>query len=364
MFGVIDLFAGCGGLTAGFLGEGSLFTPLAAVEHDLAAAATYAVNFGEEHVHRMDIRRFEDVPRADVVVGGPPCQGFSNLGSKDPLDPRNALWREYVRVVLEADPKVFVLENVQRFQRTPEYALLLDALGGGALKRWKHVSADVLNAADFGVPQRRLRTIVIASRIGPVQLPRATHSRSGEEGRRPWRSVRSAIGRLPAEPRSNELPKRTIDLFDHTLPGPFTMAEIHLGRCPTPRSLERYAHVPPGGGRFDLPRALLPVCWANKPTGTTDVMGRLLWDQPSLTIRTEFFKPEKGRYLHPEWHPGDPARQVNRAITHREAAALQTFPNGFRWCGSKIDIARQIGNAVPVRLGAAIADVVGEALER
>ena len=91
---------------------------------------------------------------------------------------------------------------------------------------------------------------------------------------------------------------------------------------------------------------LTPRCWANKPTGTTDVMGRLWWDRPSVTIRTEFFKPEKGRYLHPE---------ADRPITHREAARLQSFPDDFEFDGSKTEVARQIGNAVPPGLGAAIA---------
>jgi DNA (cytosine-5)-methyltransferase 1 len=84
-------------------------------------------------------------------------------------------------------------------------------------------------------------------------------------------------------------------------------------------------------------------------------MGRLEWDKPSLTIRTEFFKPEKGRYLHPQWDPEDPAMRVNRPLTHWEAARIQGFPDDFVWCGSKVDIAKQIGNAVPVGLAAAIA---------
>jgi DNA (cytosine-5)-methyltransferase 1 len=140
------------------------------------------------------------------------------------------------------------------------------------------------------------------------------------------------------------------------------MQEIHVGRSPTERSIERYRAVPPGGGRLDLPPHLLPPCWARKPSGTTDVMGRLRWDEPSLTIRTEFFKPEKGRYLHPHWHETDPSMSVDRPITHREAAALQTFPDDFRWVGGKVQIARQIGNAVPVRLAEAIAASVRQYL--
>ena len=104
-------------------------------------------------------------------------------------------------------------------------------------------------------------------------------------------------------------------------------------------------------------------CWRNKLTGTTDVMGRMRWDAPSLTIRTEFFKPEKGQYLHPQWEPGDRNRRVNRVITHLEAALLQDFPETFAWCGSKIEIAKQIGNAVPVGLAFSLAGHLREYLE-
>ena len=352
---LIDLFAGCGGMTAGFTGAGLGFRSVAAVEWELPAAATYAANFGEAHTHWTDIAEFLDVPSADVVIGGPPCQGFSNLGTKDPDDPRNALWREYVRVVLEANPKVFVLENVERFSTSSEFALLMAELTGGRLKRWKHHSWRVLNAADYGVPQRRARTIVIASRVGPIDHPAPTHAKDGRGGLLPWNGVRTAIDGLPPRPTTTELPATTDRFFGRTVPGPFKMAEIHFARKPNAISLERYDHVPPGGGRFDLPDHLLPRCWAEKATGTTDVMGRMRWDAPSLTIRTEFFKPEKGQYLHPQWDADDPANRVNRVITHQEAALLQTFPSDVVWCGSKTDIARQIGNAVPPRFAEALA---------
>jgi len=127
---VIDLFAGCGGMTAGFVAADLGFHSVAAVEWELPAAATYAANFDEAHTHWVDIADFEVTQRAHVVIGGPPCQGFSNLGSKDPDDPRNALWKEYMRVVLEANPEVFVLENVERFSKSSEFAMLMDALNG------------------------------------------------------------------------------------------------------------------------------------------------------------------------------------------------------------------------------------------
>ncbi len=157
-----------------------------------------------------------------------------------------------------------------------------------------------------------------------------SEDRDGTVGRS-RRAGPEAIGDLPLEP---------------------TGEDLHIGRNPKPMSIERYKAVPEGGNRFDLAANrpdLLPACWKNKASGTTDVFGRLWWDRPAFTIRTEFFKPEKGRYLHPQAH---------RPITHREAARLQTFPDDFIFEGSKIEIAKQIGNAVPPRLAEAVARAV------
>lgn len=351
---MIDLFAGCGGMTVGFQREG--FVPKLAVEWDLAAAATYAANFGEGHTFWGDISllRDEDIPKVDVVIGGPPCQGFSNLGSKDVSDPRNKLWREYLRVVARARPKVFVLENVERFRRTSEFQLLLDEADRGVISEYR-LSHGVLLAADFGVAQRRPRAIVIGSRIGSIDLPSPTHEKSGLYGRKPWETVRSRIEGLDEVPATTELPENWETFFGRRIRGVFKGVDLHFGRRPRQLSLDRYDHVPPGGGRFDLPEQLLPRCWREKASGTTDVMGRMRWDAPSLTIRTEFFKPEKGQYLHPQWDPNDPSRRVNRVITHYEASLLQDFPRDFLWCGTKTEIAKQIGNAVPSGLAAAVA---------
>jgi DNA (cytosine-5)-methyltransferase 1 len=137
--------------------------------------------------------------------------------------------------------------------------------------------------------------------------------------------VRDAIGHLPIAP---------------------TGVHWHIGRNPTPKSIARYKSIPPGGNRWDLPLELMPACWQRKTSGGTDIFGRLWWDRPSVTIRTEFYKPEKGRYLHPQAH---------RPITHLEAALLQSFPESFRFLGSKIEVGVQIGNAVPPALAEAIA---------
>ena len=160
---------------------------------------------------------------------------------------------------------------------------------------------------------------------------------------RPWVTVRDAIGDL-GPPVGTE-PGRA--------PTPY---DLHFGRNPTPMSIQRYKAIPKEGmNRVDLlQRApeLTPQCWVDKKGGT-DLFGRLWWDRPAVTIRTEFYKPEKGRYLHPKQH---------RPITHREAARFQSFPDDFVFCGTKIEIAKQIGNAVPPKLAASVADAVYEAL--
>ncbi|WP_245672286.1 DNA cytosine methyltransferase [Nocardia anaemiae] len=353
---MIDLFAGCGGMTSGFVSAGG-FDPVMAVEFNREAAATYAANFGEGHTHYADIVDIPDseIPQADVVIGGPPCQGFSNLGSKNVDDPRNKLWKQYIRFVRLANPMVFVIENVDRFFSSSEFALLkAEAEPGGLLEDYE-LDSQLLLASDYGVPQRRKRTIVIGSRIGAIPMPRPTHRRPGTMGDGPeWHITRDVLAGLPEVPATKEFPESWTEVFGERIRGVFKTPELHIGRNPTALSLERYRHIPPGGGRFNLPDHLLSRCWREKKTGTTDVMGRMRWDMPSLTIRTEFYKPEKGQYLHPHWD-SDPSRSVDRPITHFEAARLQTFPDSFGWCGSKIEVARQIGNAVPPMLAEAIA---------
>ncbi len=320
----IDLFCGAGGLALGFAQAG--FRSVYAVDSDKAAAETYRRNFKHE-VWVGQIEELERIPTgADVVIGGPPCQGFSPLGQMIPLAGHrqmNKLWRHYVRLVEQVNPIAFVIENVPEFLRSEEF----EALDRHAKGLGYETAKGVLNAAEFGVPQQRRRAFVVAVRGASPRLPRPTQERA---------TVWDAIHDLPLEPDGREW---------------------HIGRNPTSKSIERYKCIPPGGNRFDLMKQrpdLAPRCWLNKRTGSTDVFGRLEWDRPALTIRTEFFKPEKGRYLHPE---------ANRPITHREAARLQTFPDDFEFHGSKIQVARQIGNAVPPKLARAVAHELRAVLE-
>ncbi len=341
---MIDLFAGCGGLTAGFMATGH-YAPVAAVEHDLAAAATYAVNFGEDHVHWGDIEDWVtgDIPAADVVVGGPPCQGFSNLGARRNRDPRNSLWRRYVDTLVAIEPQAFLLENVDRFATSGQFrGLVRETHRSGRLRDYR-LDRHIVRTTDFGAAQLRRRIIVIGTHrdLNKIEVPRLQTPKDQ------WSTVQNAIGDLEAhvDPDNKDLPDFTTETFGQVVPGVYKSSDLHITRNYTDISLQRFAHIPTGGNRLNLPDHLKAPCWRGHDTGSLDVMGRMHWHKPSVTIRTEFFKPEKGRYLHPD---------ENRAITHHEAARLQGFPDDFQWCGTKLQIARQIGNAVPVPLAQAL----------
>ncbi|HVM34107.1 MAG TPA: DNA cytosine methyltransferase [Actinomycetota bacterium] len=329
---LIDLFAGAGGLTLGFTQAG--FEPILAVEIDPWAARTYKANFGA-HVLDHPIETVDQFPAAHLVIGGPPCQGFSPLGRDRDDASRttlNDLWRQYVRAVEQVRPAIFLIENVPQFLQSAQYQAFLRYCKR-KLPEYE-IAHTVLNAVDYGAPQRRRRGFVMGSRVGSPSWPTSTHTPGGLTGPS-HRTVRDAISDLPLKPTNDNL---------------------HWGRNPRPESIERYRAVPEGGNRFDLARNrpdLLPECWRRKKSGTTDVFGRLWWDRPAFTIRTEFYKPEKGRYLHPKAH---------RPLTHREAARLQTFPDSFVFEGSKVEVARQIGNAVPPRLARTIAEHIRDEL--
>ncbi|TFD25164.1 DNA cytosine methyltransferase [Cryobacterium lyxosi] len=342
---VLDLFAGAGGLTAGFHSASSRFTTVRAVEMDRAAAASYEATFGKGIVYPGSIQDWlaqETVPEVDVIIGGPPCQGFSTLGKQDIEDSRNSLWEQYAETIIRAKPKYFVVENVAAFRKSHQYQDFVDATKKGGLLEKYTFEDDVLNAADFGAFQARKRAVLIGYRndVEPSGLPEATHTAN-------HKTVREAFEGIALSAPIFDLPHSRRVLFDgETFNGAFIASELHFGRNYRQLSLDRFDAIPPGGNRFNLPDDLKSPCWRRHTTGSGDVMGRLHWDKPSVTIRTEFFKPEKGRYLHPT---------ARRAITHYEAAILQGFPPQHKFVGSKSAIARQIGNAVPIPLGAAIA---------
>lgn len=344
---LIDLFAGCGGLSTGFrhaaTSLGVQTHTAIAVEMDHAASATYAANFGD-HVYVGKIEEWlkeETLPSCDIMVGGPPCQGFSALGKQDPKDPRNKLWKSYVEAVARIRPKFFVMENVPQFQKSREYKLLLKETSSGALKDYD-LQTFVFAANRHGTPQRRRRAIVIGRLKG--YAPVETEALQSEMTvRQAWRGLSTRVA------PSKKLPKRPGQYRGKRIEGPFLTTELHVQGPMSDRMREMVKAIPAGGNRFDLPEELQYDCWKNGSYGGNDVMGRLSWDAPSVTIRTQFFKPDKGRYIHPS---------AARAITYAEAALLQGFPADYRWCGSPAQIAKQIGNAVPVPLAAMVGRIV------
>jgi DNA (cytosine-5)-methyltransferase 1 len=246
------------------------------------------------------------------------------------------------------------MENVPQLLGSQEFLQIIDC----AKSMGFDTAAAKLCAADYGVAQTRWRAFIIGCRFAkPAAFfpPKKTHYNPADKQNNRilnqldigfieqpvlWRTVKDAIGSLP-RPEGTELNCKSEPM------------DLHFGRKPTLTSLKRYRAIPEEGmNRFDLQKRALhltPRCWINKVSGGTDLFGRLWWNRPAFTIRTEFFKPEKGRYLHPEQH---------RPITHREAARLQSFPDSFRFIGSKTEIAKQIGNAVPPVLAARVADCV------
>lgn len=351
---VLDLFAGAGGFSAGIHRASDRFEVVAAVEWDQAAAASYEATFGPNLVFAGDIKSWlgsGKVPSADLIIGGPPCQGFSSLGKQEVEDERNLLWMEYAQTIRVAKPKYFVVENVAEFRRSRQFSLFEEATAKGGMLEEYGFQAEILNAADYGAPQNRRRTVIIGYHrdLGSPGFPKPTHSASPEgTSLRPHLTVIQAIGNVPRTPDRDELfGKRLIRFGERDFHGSFRPRDLHWSRDYTELSLNRFAVIPPGGNRRHLEAFpdLMAPCWTKHKTGSGDVMGRMHWHKPSVTIRTEFFKPEKGRYIHPE---------EDRAITHYEAALLQGFPKSHRFVGSRTDIARQIGNAVPIPLGEAI----------
>ena len=248
---------------------------------------------------------------ADVVMGGPPCQGFS---TRDPglaksaecaLESVRRRGGSHATSVLRARERAGILNSSQfrSFRRTTHR--------GGRLASYELEPPAVIDASRYGTAQRRRRAIIVGRLRGlPTVLDRTRETQS--------RSVRDAFANIPwvVDDAGHPAPARSMPFRDAVVPGPFCGLDLHVTRRFTRVSARRFAAIPPGGNRMDLPIDLQPVCWQRHRGGSGDVMGRLKWEEPSVTVRTEFFKPEKGRYLHPDQH---------RPITHLEAARLQGF---------------------------------------
>lgn len=312
---VVDLFCGAGLFSYAFAREG--FELVFAVEHDTAAAKTYALNLGN-HVVVGDVRGLTPDTACEVLIAGPPCQGFSTLGKRDPSDPRNNLSLEVARWADVLCPSVVVVENVEAFLTTKAWKKL-----AGRLRRSGYiVSSMVLNSADYGVAQYRRRSFTFGVRSGTV-----------------------------VEPPRHSLPTTVREAWTGLSPSPDGV-NGHVAPRPSELALKRMSLIPPGGDKRDIlanAPDLAPPSWSLIRNEAVDVWGRMEWDRPANTLRTCFQNPSKGRYIHPE---------QDRVISLREAARLQSIPDEFKFEGKPTQIARQIGNGVPVGLGRAIAGTV------
>lgn len=328
----IDLFAGCGGLTLGLKRGG--FRVLSAVEVEPHAYATYRANHPEVSAYLQDIQTVKGSSllgkrkNVSLVAGCPPCQGFSSLTSKwQRDDPRNELVDEMRRVVRELKPAMVMMENVPGLATTgrPILERFLRSLRAmGYLVTWK-----VLQVADYGVPQRRRRLVLLAGRGFDIPIPAPTHSRVPDKERVRWRTVRSAIGDM-GEPI----------IFDEAKEagGP-DMFGWHVIRRMSSQNVRRLKHARPGAVWTKIPKRLRPDCHKGTDAGFRNTYGRLKWDEPSSTITGGCTSLSKGRFGHPT--------QL-RTISVREAARLQTFPDSYVFDSPYIDyVCEMIGNALP-----------------
>lgn len=353
----IDLFCGAGGLSAGL--EMAGFTVLAG--NDLFAAA--GDTFVKTHPHA----KFIDGPIQDlsverlmqetgirkgeltVLVGGPPCQAYSVYNhQRSMFDSRATLFREYLRIVDGLRPEWIIMENVTG----------IFSIGGGeAVKAIKaelavlgySVEEKILRAEVFGVPQERRRVVFVGNRIGvPISHPTATHG----PGKAPYVTIRDAIGDLPGLENGEDLgtlpyaSEPTSD-FQRLLRGNALAVTNHSAPKLGSVNVERLKHIPAGGSWRDIPFQLLPAGMKRaKRSDHTKRYGRMTWDGLSCTVLTKC-DIHWGAYIHPE---------QDRAISVREAARIQSFPDSFEFSGSKTEQYVQVGNAVPPLLGKAIGD--------
>lgn len=317
----IDLFSGCGGLTLGLKQAG--FNVLSAVEIDAAAVRTYTANHKDVAVVHADIRELSAAGlrrelglrpgQLDLLAGCPPCQGFSTLrtrnGANRNRDFRNGLIQEMLRFARAFRPKTIMMENVPRLVRHKPFRDFC----AGLRQLGYRIAFEIKDASRYGVPQRRRRLILLASRGFDIEFA-VEASRT--------RTVRSAIGRMPE-------PGQGGDRL-HNIPEKRRSEKV----------LKLIRDIPKdGGSRSDLPRSRQLDCH-KKSDGFKDIYGRMAWDAVAPTITSGCFNPSKGRFLHP---------QQNRAITMREAALLQGFPRGYAFdlTAGKEAIALMIGNALP-----------------
>lgn len=339
----IDLFSGSGGTTQGLKKAG--IQVIAAVEIDEVASKTYRYNNPDVELFVNDIRNikgtdFDALYKKNedsiILVACPPCQGFSSIRRGGEDDIRNELVFEYLRLIKEIKPNFLLMENVSGMT-TKKGRVIFDEFKSEILENYQ-INYDILNAADYGVPQTRKRLVLHGVRkdifekldLESVSLPKKTHSKSGNDELLPWRNA-SVILDLPPI-NAGESYSGNKEIYNHVANG---LSEINIQRIRVIRE--------GGGSRNALPDELVLKCHRDKK-GHSDVYGILDIEKPSVTITGGCMTFSKGRYGHPF---------QDRALSAREAARLQSFDDNYIFFGSRTQLAKQIGNAVPVELAKA-----------
>lgn len=344
----IEIFAGGGGLAVGL--EKAGFRAVAAIEVEKDAAATFKANHPDVQVFRQDVREISGAAllelgggSIDVLAACPPCQGFSSLTSKYRRDdPRNGLVSEVARLTEEISPTAVMIENVPGLANKgrPLFDDLVGRLENvGYICNWS-----ILQVADYGVPQMRRRLVLLAGKGFKIEMPAATHSRTGADSKNRWRTVRDAIGHMSdAVPFVETAAKGGAHLFDW-----------HVVRKLSDANRERLLNAKSGASGMSTPDHLRPPCHRGGYSGFSNVYGRMSWDEPSPTITAGCTTLSKGRFGHPD--------QL-RTISLREAALLQTFPAYYHFETDAFERACEIvGNALPCDFAAAVAGKVSEAI--
>ena len=363
---VIDLFSGCGGFSVGFEKAGYSITK--AVEYDRNIAMSYSHNHKGTIMYADDIGKIDDEKHfsrgeSDVIIGGPPCQGFSMAGArireKNAFmnDPRNYLFRHYVNVVKIVRPKVFLLENVKGILSKDGGAIfreIVDAFGNPdnfeGDRYYLHYR--VCKAVEYGIPQRRERVVVIGVLNHDFDIDEmfdAAHDEIITTDQHFFDpvTVRDAISNMPT-PTSNGVfrvsgPQTPYQCFIND--GAKTVKN-HVASNHSGVAISRMQHVKSGENWEVLNEDIHSV--------HSGSYGRLDWDLPAMTITTRFDTPAGGRFIHPI---------EDRTLTPREAARIQSFPDSFEFLGNKTIVCRQIGNAVPPKMAFFLANVVKHILK-
>lgn len=345
---VVDLFAGVGGLSYGFAHDDN-FEVVLANEYEKDIAKAYSLNHPDVKVLDCDIRdlteeilKKEISGQIDIVVGGPPCQSYSTLGKRQ-NDDRAHLFEEYCRILTILKPKLFLFENVTGIL----------SMNGGKLfnevqECFKNIGYElkhkILNAADYGVPEVRERVILVGTRCkNSFEYPLPTHGDA--EGLKPYVTLEDALSDLPSLKSGEECseyasnPKNEFQKFVHDCE--------KLRDNQSPKNGEHLIRImqalPDGGSKEDLPEELRPK------SGFGNTYAKMWWKKPAPTITRNFACPSSSRCVHP---------RDSRALSTREGARLQSFPDSYKFYGSTSMKNLEIGNAVPPLLSVALAKQV------